>query len=335
MKKLTIAGNALADVIKRIDAYPSPGMLCKIGEIVRGVGGSVPNTGIDLKTLDPQGIEVKAIARLGKDENGAFIKKVLSSRGVDISGITEDDALATSFTDVMTLPNGDRTFFTAPAASSVFCEKDIDFDSLDCDIFHIGYLLLLDALDAPDEEYGTKMARLLKRVQDKGIRTSIDVVSGEGGRFREIVVPALRYCDYVVINEVEASLVTGCEIRKGDKIDLSAMKQACEELKALGVKRVASVHCPEVGVALGEKGEYAVVPSLDLPKGYISGAVGAGDAFCAGMLYAFLTDMPLVKALELASCAAACNLSSTDSIGGARSLAETLALEKKFNRKSL
>ena len=89
MKKLTIAGNALADVIKRIDAYPSPGMLCKIGEIVRGVGGSVPNTGIDLKTLDPQGIEVKAIARLGKDENGDFIKKVLSSRGMDISGITE------------------------------------------------------------------------------------------------------------------------------------------------------------------------------------------------------------------------------------------------------
>lgn len=45
MKKLTIAGNALADVIKRIDAYPSPGMLCKIGEIVRGVGGAFPIPG--------------------------------------------------------------------------------------------------------------------------------------------------------------------------------------------------------------------------------------------------------------------------------------------------
>ena len=123
MKKLTIAGNALADVIKRIDAYPSPGMLCKIGEIVRGVGGSVPNTGIDLKTLDPQGIEVKAIARLGKDENGAFIKKVLSSRGVDISGITEDDALATSFTDVMTLPNGDRTFLPRPRQARFSVKK--------------------------------------------------------------------------------------------------------------------------------------------------------------------------------------------------------------------
>ncbi|MDY2880944.1 MAG: carbohydrate kinase family protein [Candidatus Borkfalkiaceae bacterium] len=335
MKKLTIAGTALADVIKRIDAYPSVGMLCKIGEIVRGVGGSVPNTGIDLKTLDPDRIRVDAIARIGKDDNGKFIKDMLSSRGIGISGIVEDEHLSTSFTDVMTLPNGDRTFFTAPAASALFNEDDVKVDSLDCDIFHIGYLLLLDSLDAPDDEYGTKMARLLKRVQDKGIRTSIDVVSGEGARFREIVTPALKYCNYVVINEVEAGMITGIEIRKGKEIDLSAMKRACAKLVSLGVKDVVSVHCPEVGVAMKADGEYFVVPSLDLPKGYIAGAVGAGDAFCAGMLYGFLTDMSPDKSLELASCTAVCNLSSTDSVSGARSLAETLEVGKRFPRKVL
>ena len=43
------------------------------------------------------------------------------------------------------------------------------------DIFHIGYILLLPALDQPDEEYGTKMARLLHRAQKAGLKTSIDV----------------------------------------------------------------------------------------------------------------------------------------------------------------
>lgn len=53
------------------------------------------------------------------------------------------------------------------------------------------------------------------------------------------------------------------------------------------------------------------------------------------VLYAFMKGMPMEEGLSLASLCAACNLSSDDSVSGARSLAQTLALEKQFKRRKL
>ena len=335
MKKAVVAGNSLTDVIKRIEQYPEKGMLAKITEVVPGVGGCVPNTAISLKTLAPRKLDVSALSRIGKDENGEFILKTLSRHGVRTDKMRIDPVLPTSFTDVMTLPNGERTFFCAAAANAAFGEEDIAADALECDLFHIGYLLLLEKLDAPDEEYGTKMARLLHGIRERGIRTSVDCVSAEGSRFSEVVRPALPYCDYIVVNEIEAGNIAGMPLRGGNGIIRENFRAACEELFRAGVQTAVAIHCPEFGCLMDAAGEYTEVPSLELPKGYIAGAVGAGDAFCAGMLYSFLEGMSAEEGLRLASCAAACNLSAPDSIGGARGLDETFALEKKFGRKKI
>ena len=37
-------------------------------------------------------------------------------------------------------------------------------------IFHLGYLLLLDSLDMPDDEYGTRSARLLAQMREQGMK---------------------------------------------------------------------------------------------------------------------------------------------------------------------
>lgn len=37
-------------------------------------------------------------------------------------------------------------------------------------IFHLGYLLLLDSTDMPDDEYGTRSARLLAQMRDQGMK---------------------------------------------------------------------------------------------------------------------------------------------------------------------
>jgi len=50
-------------------------------------------------------------------------------------------------------------------------------------IFHLGYLLLLDALDQPDAKFGTQAARLLAAAQAAGVKTSVDVVSEDSDRF--------------------------------------------------------------------------------------------------------------------------------------------------------
>lgn len=335
MKKITLAGSCIADVIKYIDFYPNKGMLCKIGKVVRGVGGCVPNTGITLKTLAPDKVDVSVISRVGKDENGAYIREELAKRGIQTDRLIEDATHPTSFSDVMTLPNGERTFFCAEAANEALCERDICVENLDCEIFHIGYLLILKTLDSPDKEYGTKMARLLAKVQARGIKTSIDVVSAEGSRFNEIVMPALRYCDYAVINEIEAGKIAGTELREGKKLLIENLYSVCKKLKEYGVRDTVVIHCPELGCALSADGKFTLVPSLQLPGDYIRGAVGAGDAFCAGMLYSFLFGLDIQEGLRLASCTAACNLHAPDSVSGAKDYEQTMALENCFSRQNI
>ena len=65
MNKITLAGNILVDNVKTISAWPEKGMLVPITSLARAVGGSVCNSGIDLKTLDPS-IEVRALGKVGR-----------------------------------------------------------------------------------------------------------------------------------------------------------------------------------------------------------------------------------------------------------------------------
>ena len=323
---IVFCGNVVTDQIKMISRWPDKGMLVPVTSVKRAVGGAVSNSGIDLKTLDPS-VTVKAVSKVGADENGDFAVKFLESKGLDCSQVLRVTDRPTSFTDVMTVEGtGERTFFNLHGADSALVPDDIDVAKLDCDIFHFGYILLLDGMDAPDEEYGTKAARLLAKVQAAGIKTSVDIVSEQSDRFARIVRPALRHCDYCVINEIEGSLATG---RRPDDL-----KGICEGLFDLGVKERVVVHCPDVGVTLGKDGDFTRVGSLVLPAGWVKGTVGAGDAFCAGTLYSLLKGFDPEKTLRLASCTAAMNLTVSDSVSGAKSLDETLALDARFGRKA-
>ena len=322
---IAFCGNIITDQVKMVPRWPDKGMLVPIASVKRSVGGSVSNTAVDLKALDPS-VAVKAIGKVGEDDNGDFALEFLKSRGLDCSMVMKTAERPTSFTDVMTVEStGERTFFNLHGADSTLIPDDVDVARLGCGIFHFGYLLLLDGMDAPDEEYGTKAARLLAKVRAAGIRTSVDIVSEQSDRFARIVRPALRHCDYCIINEIEGSLATG-----RDKADL---KGICEGLFGLGVKERVVIHCPEVGVTMDRAGDFTRVGSLKLPEGWIRGSVGAGDAFCAGALYALLKGMDPETLLRLGSCAAAMNLAVPDAVSGARSYAETMALDARFARK--
>ena len=324
--KIVFCGSVLTDVIKMIPRWPDKGMLVPIASVSRAVGGSVCNTAIDLKALDPS-VAVQALGKVGADENGDFTVGVLESKGIDCSRLVRLRDRPTSFTDVMTVAStGERTFFNLHGADSTLVPEDVDVPSLDCDIFHFGYLLLLDGMDAPDDAYGTKTARLLANVQAAGIKTSVDIVSEQSDRFARVVRPALRYCDYCVINEIEGALATGR--------DASDLEGVCEGLLELGVRERVVVHCPDAGATMDRAGAFVRVGSLELPAGWIKGSVGAGDAFCAGTLYSLLKGFDPEKTLRLASCAAATNLTAPDSVSGARSYDETIALDARFARKA-
>lgn len=334
-KGIAFVGNVLVDTVKNIDVYPEMGMLTNIKSLSQAVGGAVPNTAIDLATIDPT-IPISAIGKVGRDQHGEFVIGEMKKRGINTNGVVFSDTASTSFTDVMNLiGSGERTFFHCKGANSEFSPKDVDIDALDCKMLHAGYILLLDSFDAPDAQYGTAMAHFLHDVQARGIKTSVDVASASGSDYAKIITPALKWCDYIIFNEIECCGIWGIEPYCDGKLDQAAIKLAMEKTLAAGVKEKVIVHCKKAGFCLDKSGKFTVLASLDIPRSEILGSVGAGDAFCAGSLYAILNGFDDEKILEFAIASASANLFSENSIGGAKPKAELEKLNQKYQREAL
>ena len=328
---IAVAGNMVVDIPYKVMGLPGPGELTTIQEIFsRTCGGALCNVIVDLANLDGS-LPLTALGRLGEDAEGDYILSLLkkypniNSANIRRKGIT-------SFTSVMADEiTKQRSFFHYRGANAFFSEDDIDWEKINADFLHIGYILLLDTLDSVDSEYGTKMARLLHNAQKRGIKTSIDVVSEKGTRFVTHVPPALKYTDYCIINEFEAEKTTGILLRD-DKNNLvhSGIRGALEKLKAWGVSTWTIIHSPEGGFGLDAGNNYEEVPGLKLPDGYIKGTVGAGDAFCSGVIYAAYNGLNLRESLKMGTAAAACSLSEPGSTEGMRSAKDAMALYNSF-----
>lgn len=315
---IAIAGSVIVDMINEIGAYPEIGQLVKVSRVEKAIGGCVPNVALDLKKICPE-LDVQAIGKVGNDENGAFAIDVMKKGNVGVSGIAVTDTDKTSFTDVMSVVNGQRTFFNYPGTASDFGYEDIDFDKLDAKILHLGYFLLLDKVDQGDG------VRILKKAKVMGIQTSIDLVSENSDRY-SLVLSSLPYTDYLIINEMEAGKLTGMEPTDEN------LEAIARQLKELGVHEKVVIHKPEYAVCLSGD-EYTKVPSYSLPDGYIKGTTGAGDAFCAGTLLGIYKGWKDREILEFASACAVMALGSADATSGLMSEADIRAFCKQFDRR--
>ena len=329
---ITVAGTLIVDRVKNIDRFPPQGMLANILSVKRAVGGCAPNTATDLAVIDST-MPVSVIGCVGDDEDGRFLMSSLQKHGIDISNIRVLDNEQTSFCDVMSLPTGERTFFSCRGANAYFSPKDVDLSALSSHIFHIGYILLLDQFDAADKEYGTVMARFLHDLREKGVKTSVDVVSSSTGDYPEKILPVLPYTDYLIINEVEICNAWGENPRRADgTIDVDTIYRVMKKTIARGVKEKVVIHAKEAGFCLSADGTFTKMGSLRIPAEMIAGSVGAGDAYCAGCLYAIYNGYTDEKMLKFASAAAACNLFAENSVDGMRSKKEIYKLMERYGR---
>jgi len=328
---LLAGGNWIIDQVKMVDVYPQPEQLANIRSQSQGTGGAPFNVLVDLARSGTP-FPLFAAGLVGRDALGKEILQTCRRYKIDVRHLGTTPKAPTSYTDVMTEQgHGRRTFFHARGANALWCGDDLDFKKLNARIFHLGYLLLLDALDEPDARFGTQAARLLARAQAAGVRTSVDVVSEDSDRFARIVNPALKHVDYCILNEIEAGKTTGFKIRPpGGQLDTVALRHAAGALLQQGVRELVVVHFPEGAFARTRKGDDYWQPSLKLPRNYIAGTAGAGDAFCAGVLYGLHEGWDLQRCLLTGVCIAAASLSDATCTAGVRPLSNSLALARKF-----
>lgn len=317
---IAVAGTILYDEINAIEAYPAAGELVKILSVSRASGGCVPNVGMDLSLMRPD-MPVFAVGKTGDDDGGRFVCDVMKKAGMNVTGVRRDPAVATSFTQVMSVPGGERTFFTHPGASAAFGLDDVDFDTLPVRMLHLGYFLLLDRVDAGDG------AAILAACRERGIKTSIDFVTEAPEKFAA-VRPVLPLVDTLIVNEIEACRLAGLPESAQN------VRAAAEKLMELGVRERVIVHLPAFGACLSKDG-FTVSGSLLEPPGFKKGATGAGDAFCAGALLGIYDGKSDREILEFAAMAATVSLTAPDATSGMRTEAEIRTVCRDMAKKEV
>jgi sugar/nucleoside kinase (ribokinase family) len=130
----------------------------------------------------------------------------------------------------------------------------------------------------------------------------------------------------LIINEVEGGKLVGIEPTDDNLVDIAKV------LIDLGVKERVIIHTPKMGVCY-HSGKATILNSYDLPKDFIKGTTGAGDAFCAGALLAIYNDLSDLEILEYATYSSTVSLTSVDATSAIKTIEESKEFCKNFIRR--
>jgi sugar/nucleoside kinase (ribokinase family) len=327
-------GNWIVDHVKLIDRWPPQDALANITSQFSSNGGSAYNL---LKNLARLGADfpLEAVGLIGDDEAGRFVRDDCARHRIDASGLRTSSGAPTSYTDVMTEQGtGRRTFFHCRGAIAELAPEHFDFARTRARIFHLGYLLLLDGLDALRGDDTPAAVEVFRAARAAGMKTSADVVSEASDRFPRIVRPMLPHLDYLFVNEFEIAQITGIATTREGQIDRAAIERAAAELIRGGVREWVVVHFPAAVLACHADGARHWQPSVRMPPAEIQGAAGAGDALATGVIYGLHEGWPIDESLRLGVCAAAASLQHPTCSEGVGSREACLALAAKFGFKA-
>lgn len=367
-KKVVVAGHICLDITPvfasqnttKIEEIMIPGQLIRTEGVDVHTGGAVANTGLAMKFL---GADVKLMGKLGNDEFGSIVLRILKQHGVDGNKdmICSDEA-GTSYSIVMALPGIDRIFLHDASANDTFCYDDLDFQTIkDASLFHFGYPPIMKNMFVND---GAEMVKIMKQVKEYDVATSLDMAAmdanSEAGRadWRKILQNVLPYVDFFVPSAEELCYMLDREryeewIKRADGADITGIlsiendvKPLADELLQMGAK-VLLIKCGAPGLyyrtadaavlsQVGAKCELDTQAWSDKegfeksyqPSKVLSGT-GAGDTSIAAFLTAMLMNYSIEHCMQLAAATGASCVESYDALGGLKTFAE---LEAKIEK---
>jgi sugar/nucleoside kinase (ribokinase family) len=330
------AGTFCVDFNKSIARWPEEDTSNEVLAIDRQGGGSGFNMAIDLKRLDP-GLPVQAMGVVGDDDLGRFLFQTCDAHGVDRAGLRALEGRATMSVDAFSVAaNGRRTHFYHQGVAAEMTPESFDFSSTRAKILHLGLPGAHKAMDGPWRGAANGWVAALRKARAAGLRANLELMTTRADRLAELGRPCLPHLDWLIVNDYEIGALAGRETRRADgSTDAAEVARAIDEVLALGSMRWAAAHFPRGAIVAGRDGSRLSLGSVALPADAIVGANGAGDAFAAGMLYGLHEQWPIAKCLELAHACAAASMRAVSTTAGVATVAECLALSKRWGFRPL
>lgn len=340
MAKAVVAGHICLDIIPEFPAGTRdlgslliPGSLTEVGAATVATGGAVSNTGQALHRL---GEDVVLIAKIGDDEFGQTVKRLLDQAGSGLAdGLIVDADSSTSYSLVINPPGIDRVFLHSSGANHTFCADDIDESKLEGSVlFHFGYPPLMRSIY---QHNGAELKKIFERMQRRGMATSMDMTfvdpASESGKVdwlaflshvlpsTSIFLPSLDEILFMVDRKKYCQLAAEFGDRIIQGVDAPLVEKTAQRLIDLGA--------PVVVIKLGEHGLYlrtaAAVPGKDSSWSNISryesrfavkqaGTTGAGDCAIAGFLSAYMNGASAEEAIVMSVATGSTSTESLDAV---------------------
>ncbi len=303
MADVVCLGILVVDVLAwPVDAVPEPGSLALTEGTAVRAGGCALNTATVLSRF---GVDVTVAGVVGTDLFGDFLVETICARDLD-GRIVRSEQHPTSTSVVLVAGDGERTFLHHPGANGALTEDTFQIGTLaTAKALHLGGALLMPGLD------GAPAARLLARLRERGVRTSVDTAFDASGRW-DRVLPLLPHTDLATLGWAEGAAITG---------ERDPQRMA-DVLHGHG--------CAEVVVKMGPDGSHLSGihggghhPAL--PVAAVDGT-GTGDAFVAGLLYGRVAGWSAADSVRLATAAGAMAATAVGAVEGVTGLPDALRL---------
>ena len=272
---------------------------------------------------------------VGRDAAGRLILDECRGHRID-TRLLDSTALAPTACTLAMIEQagGARTSFHLRGANALWDGAGLNFTRSKARLFHLGCLTRLDALAASHAAYGAKAAAILQAARQAGLKTSVAAVHDPGGRAAAVILPALKFADYCILDEIEAGRAAGFKMREADgRLNPVSLRHAAGALLQAGARELVVLHFPEGGFMRPRKGGDVWQSALNLPSSRITGAGGAGDAFAAAILLGLHEGWDLPRSLLSAVCAAGAALLEPVGAAGVKSLSAALKLSRKVGHR--
>lgn len=290
------AGILFADVgCSPISHCPKPGELVQTDGVELTLGGCASNVAINLSRLEvPTGL----CGCVGDDSFSDFVVRSLTDPLIDVTGLGKVRQSGPGITLIINVKKEDRRFVSATGANASFSINDIPTSwSEEAEVIYLGGYLMMPELERPET------ADFLRRFQERGGKTILDVVLYGKRPYWDVIRPLLPYVDYFMPNDDEGLSICG----KKDPVE-----QAKIFLDA-GAK-TAVITCGESGSLFYSDEEKFRIGTF---KTEFVGGTGSGDAFAAGFIAGLLDgddSFALMKRASAQGMSSVRHVSATGSV---------------------
>jgi len=282
MGKIIVVGSSNVDLTMYVDRMPQPGETVHGNRMTTGIGGKGANQAV---AAARGGGKVAMITAVGDDPFGRDILKALRHDKINCRYAARMDGVATGTAMITVAASGQNMIAVAAGANGQLKPEQVQ--AAEALFKTASYLLLQMEIPVAVSLAAAKLAH----------RHGVKVVFNPAPALDLVGIrKIMEFSDLVIVNEVEAELLTGIHIED----EIAALKSA-QKLHQQGISEVV-ITLGSHGVYYSERQESAMVPALKVKA---VDTVAAGDTFLGAMIAALSNDSTFKDAVKFGNAAAA------------------------------